>query len=103
MFRATAITLVICVMAGGWLHTQQGAVNARQALAESWGSPSAYFAAVGLRGENLAVFLPDGDAVECDVSIATVLADKSIVKSLREEGFREISCGQRKSRLFVVR
>jgi hypothetical protein len=99
MLRAIAITLVMVVLAGGWLHAEQDAVNARQALAESWGSPSAYFAAVGLRGDNLAVFLPDSDAVECDVSIATVLADKAIVKSLREEGFREISCGQRKAGL----
>jgi hypothetical protein len=99
MLRAIAITLVLCVLAGAWLHTQQNAVDARQALAESWGSPSAYFAAVGFRGDNLTVFLPDSDALECDVSLDTVLADKSIVKSLREEGFREISCGQRKSGL----
>jgi hypothetical protein len=42
------------------------------------------------------VFLPDGDAIECDVFLGTVRADRSIVKPLREDGFREISCGQRK-------
>jgi hypothetical protein len=99
MLRAIAITLVLCGAVGTWLHAQQNAVDARQALAESWGSPLAYFAAEGLRGDNLAVFLPDSDAVECDVFLGTVRADRSIVKSLREEGFREISCGQRKVEL----
>jgi hypothetical protein len=72
MLWAIATTLVLCVLAGGWLHTQQNAVDTRQTLAESWGSPSAYFAAVGLRGENLTVFLPDGDNVECDAFLGSV-------------------------------
>jgi hypothetical protein len=94
-----AITVVMFALAGGWLHAQQDAAAARQSLAESWESPSAGFAAVGLRGENLAVFLSDGGSVQCEAFVDSVVTDGQMVKSLRAKGFREISCGQRKAGL----
>jgi hypothetical protein len=94
-----AIIAALFVLAGAWLRASHENATLRQNLAASWDSPSADFAAVGLRGENLVAFLPDGDNIECYAFLGSVLTDKPIVDSLRAEGFREISCGQRKSRL----
>jgi hypothetical protein len=96
MLRAIIIAAVMLALAGCWLYAQQHAAAARQELARSWGSPSADFAAVGLRGQNLAVFLPDNDNVECDAFLDSVRTDKHLADELRAAGFREISCGQRK-------
>ena len=99
MLRSVIIAAVMLALAGCWLYAQQDAAAARQELARSWGSSSADFAAVGLRGQNLAVFLPDNDNVECDAFLDSVVADRPMVDELRAKGFREISCGQRKAGL----
>jgi hypothetical protein len=49
---------------------------------------------------SLAAFLPYGDSVsECDVLLDNVLTDKATMDSLRTQGFREITCGQRTATL----
>jgi hypothetical protein len=97
--RTLAVFAMMFALACGWVRASQNAANARQSLAESWSSDDAQFTANGLSGENLAAFLPYGDSVSCDVFLDNVLTDEATMDSLRTQGFREISCGQRKAAL----
>jgi hypothetical protein len=42
------------------------------------------------------MFLPDADNVKCDAFVDSIVIDKSMVESLRAEGFREISADNEK-------
>jgi hypothetical protein len=96
MRRSIIIAAVMLALAGCWLYAQQHAAAARQELARSWESPSADYAAVGLRGTTLDISLSDGGSVQCEAFVDSVRTDKHLVDELRAKGFREISCGQRK-------
>jgi hypothetical protein len=99
VLRTVAVVALMFALGYGWLHASQNAANVRQSLAESWSSDDAQFSAIGLRGDSLAAFLPNEDSTECDAFLDTLLTDKPMVNSLRAQGFREISCGQRKAGL----
>jgi len=99
VLRKFAGVVLMSALGYGWLHASQNAAKVRQSVAESWSSDDAQFTAIGLSGENLAAFLPYGDSTSCDAFLDTVLTDKATIDSLRAEGFRDITCGQRKAAL----
>jgi hypothetical protein len=65
-------------------------------LAEFWSSDNAQFSAIGLRGDNLAAFLPNEDSTECDAFLDNLLTDKPMVNSLRTQGFERLPADNEK-------
>jgi hypothetical protein len=99
MRRTITIGLVILALACGSLRESDRDATMRQNLAASWESPSADFAAIGMNNRTLYAAIPDADSVGCDAFVDSIITDKPMVESLRTQGFREISCGERETPL----
>ena len=94
-----AILCVCCVVAVcAWVRMDRDA-RQRQELAVSWSQEGPGFAAVGIDGETLDAHLPDALSAEDVTFVDFVLADRNMVKNVREVGFKTLQCGTRREAL----
>ena len=71
----------------------------RQELATPWSNDGPAFAAIDIDGGTLDAYLPDALSAEDDSFVDFVLADRNMVKNLREVGFKTLQCGTRREAL----